>query len=179
MIELPIDGELSVRQAALGDAEDLFALVDRNRDYLGRWLPWPGAIATVDDERAFLRMAAGQWEARAEFVGLVVLSGRLIGAVTLHDLDLGAKKAAIGYWLDEGCQGQGYATRAVQAMQEFAFGLGCTRLEILVDVGNARSRALAERLGYRLAEIRPQAMVTGVDAEVDDEAVYVLDAAPV
>ena len=174
MIVLPIDEELSLRQARAENAEELFALIEQNRDHLARWVPWVPAITSVDDERAFLRMSEEQWAVRTDFVGILTLSGKAIGTAGLDRIDTAAKTAEIGYWLDEAHQGHGYMTRAVAALQEFATeNLACTHLEIHADVDNTRSRAVAERAGYVLQEIRPQAMISADN--LADMAVYARD----
>jgi RimJ/RimL family protein N-acetyltransferase len=47
--------------------------------------------------------------------------------------------------------GKGYATEAVEALVQLAFGhLGAKRLELVTDWENVRSRKLAERCGFVL-----------------------------
>lgn len=76
-------------------------------------------------------------------------SGALIGDCglkTLADPRLGM----IGYTLGRGHQGQGFATEALRAVLDLAFGrLAMHRLTASVDVDNLRSLALLERLGWR------------------------------
>ena len=174
MIVLPVDDEVTLRQLTEDDAEELFALVERDRAYLGRWLPWLPAVTSVDDEREFIRFSSRQWDARAQLDMRVVAGGRVVGCAGLTAKDPAARSAEIGYWLAEDAQGRGYATRAAAALARFAAeSLGCVRTEIHAATGNLPSRAVAERLGYSLDEIRPQGIVVGEDARVEDLAVYV------
>ena len=174
MIVVPIDDELSIRQASVQDAEELFAVIERNRDYLARWLPWVPAITSLDDEQAFLRVNGEQWQTRTSFLAVLTLSGQAIGTIGLDCIDTAAHTAEVGYWLDEAHQGHGHMTRAVTALREFAVkDLGCTHLEIHADVDNHPSRAVAERAGYVLQEIRPQAMISANN--LADVAVYARD----
>ena len=177
MIVLEVDEGLVLREASVADADELFALIESNRDYLGQWLIWVPAITSVDDERDFLRFAATRWTQRAELHLLLVLDGRIIGTAGLPVIDHQARTAEIGYLLASTYQGHGYMTRAVRVLQRFAFDeLGCASVEIHCAIGNGASRAIPERLGYRLAEIRPDGLVSGADARIEDMAVYVLDA---
>ncbi len=60
----------------------------------------------------------------------------------------------IGYWLGEEHAGQGIMTRAVKVLTEHGFAtLGLNRITIAAAVGNDKSRAVAERLGFRLEGI--------------------------
>ena len=57
----------------------------------------------------------------------------------------------MGYWLDKEAQGTGLMTRSCSALLEHAFAeLDLNRVEIRCAVDNARSRAIPERLGFRL-----------------------------
>ena len=52
--ELLVEQGLELRQIRLDDAEDLFAAVDANREYLREWLPWLDGTNNVDDETSFI-----------------------------------------------------------------------------------------------------------------------------
>lgn len=57
----------------------------------------------------------------------------------------------LGWLLYDGFEGQGYALEAARAMKDWAFGTrGLTTMVSYVDQNNARSRAVAERLGGKL-----------------------------
>ena len=78
------------------------------------------------------------------------MDGRLAGCVGLHGIDRSHLSTAIGYWIAGEFEGRGLMTRAVRVLVEHAFGdLGLHRVEIRCAVGNARSRAIPERLGFR------------------------------
>lgn len=71
-------------------------------------------------------------------IGLVRLSG-------LHT----ERIAEIGYWTAEEHRGRGYTAEAVGTVARWAFlALGIQRLEWLAEVGNAGSRAVAEKAGF-------------------------------
>ena len=170
-----VDDEVLLRQLTLDDAEELFALIDTNREHLGRWLPWVTAITSVDDERGFLRLQRRRADELAEIDFAIRAGNQIVGCAGLANLDSASGMAEVGYWLAQDAQGRGYATRAVQALTRYARELGHSRIELHVATDNQPSRAVAERLGFALAEIRPLGMVVGVDARVEDLAVYALD----
>ncbi len=43
MNHIQVTGQLSLHQIALSDAEEIFQVIDSQREYLGRWLPFVGA----------------------------------------------------------------------------------------------------------------------------------------
>src|SRR5690625_199905 len=68
-----------------------------------------------------------------------------VSARTAH-----VKIAYIGYWLDIEHQGKGIMTRAVRALTDYAFEeFDLNRVDIRAAVGNVKSRAIPERLGYK------------------------------
>ena len=92
------------------------------------------------------------WRERGYGQSAVVVrtSGELIGRVGLHpwpDWD----EVELGWVLARHAQGQGYATEAATSWLRVAFGeLGVSRLTAVVHPENQASRALAERLGFRV-----------------------------
>jgi RimJ/RimL family protein N-acetyltransferase len=77
-------------------------------------------------------------------------SGALIGDCALV-LDTGDPPTAeIGYTLDPGQHGRGFATEAVRALIDYAFArLGASAVRAITDTRNQPSIAVAERLGMR------------------------------
>ncbi len=77
-------------------------------------------------------------------------SDACIGLVNYHDGNIRSRRADIGYIIAPLWQGQGIATEAVSAMIAHCFGtLGLHRLQAFIDPGNAASRGLVEKLGFR------------------------------
>jgi RimJ/RimL family protein N-acetyltransferase len=74
-----------------------------------------------------------------------------VGSVALRPVAGEENAATVGYWIAERTEGRGLAFEAAAAVVRAAFELGgFTRLEIHCDASNEKSRALAERLGFRL-----------------------------
>jgi ribosomal-protein-serine acetyltransferase len=82
----------------------------------------------------------------------------------------------IGYWIDRDYEGRGIVSRAARALVSTTFDeLGLTKVELRTSVANARSRALAERLGFSFEGILPGALQFANRA--DDVALYGVTAA--
>ncbi len=152
------------------DAEELYALIDRNRDHLARWLPWAGK-QTLDATVEFIRGTRRQLAEDDGFQAGIVRDERLAGIVGFHAVQWGHRATSIGYWLAEAEQGRGTMTLAVEALLEHAFDeWGLNRVEIRAATENRRSRAVAERLGFRLEGVLREAERVG-DRFLDN-AVY-------
>jgi ribosomal-protein-serine acetyltransferase len=131
------------------DTEELHALVEANRDYLSRWMPW-AAGQTLEDTMAFIQRTRQQLAANDGFQIAVIEDGYVVGVVGFHGLCWQHRSTRMGYWLAESAQGRGIMTRAVRALIAHAFGTwGLHRVEIRAGVGNAPSRAIPERLGFK------------------------------
>ncbi len=131
------------------DAEELFALIDANRDHLGRWLPWAGA-QTLEDTLVFIRKTRGQLTQNNGFQVAIVCAGSIVGVVGYHSVDWSSRLTSIGYWLGEEHQGRGMMTEAVGTLADHALSdWELNRVEIRAAVENHQSRAIPERLGFR------------------------------
>lgn len=132
-----------LRRYSLDDVEELYALVDANRERLNVWMPWPEGTRSVEDQRPFVAAHLDDIEALA-----IWADGRLAGGTGLSTDPFGIH-GEIGYWIDGGHEGRGLVTAAVRALVDLGFGLlRLHRIAIRAGVDNARSRAIPERLGF-------------------------------
>lgn len=146
---LRVDDEIELRLVADGDAGRVFALTDRNREYLRRWLPWVDRTVDVTATEGFVQRSLDQMRRGEGFQTCVEYRGELVGVMGYVYVDAVNRKAEIGYWLSEDRQGRGIMTRSCRRMVDFAFdSLGLNRVEIRADVLNGKSRAIPERLGF-------------------------------
>jgi ribosomal-protein-serine acetyltransferase len=130
------------------DAQELYALIDANREHLARRMPW-AAGQTLQDTLAFIRRTREQLTSNDGFQTAVIENGRIAGMVGFHGVSWQHRSTSIGYWLAASAQGRGTMTRAVSALVDHAFGTWrLHRVEIRAAVDNTRSCAIPERLGF-------------------------------
>lgn len=147
-LKLNINDHFHLRQTVPDDAEETFALVDKNRFYLRKWMPWVDAVQSAEDSRENLESLQQDPNASPEFV--LVYQNKIIGRLGFHAIDYANRSTSIGYWLDEDHQGKGLMTMAVKAATNYAFdSMNIHRLVIRAGVENLGSRAIAERLGFQ------------------------------
>jgi ribosomal-protein-serine acetyltransferase len=169
--ELPSGAILRLLEEA--DADELYALTDRNRAHLEAWVPWVPATRSPQDTLDFIRLTRRQLADNDGFQTAIVRDGAIVGLVGYHRIDWANRATSIGYWVAADEQGRGTMTEAVRALVGHAFGpLGLERVEIAAAAGNARSRAVAERLGFREEGVRRRAERVG--DRVLDHVVYAL-----
>lgn len=147
--EIIVDDQLTLRQVRLDEAEKLFSVIDKDREYLGQWLPWPSATLSPDDSKAFITDTIQQRIKGSTYGFGIVLDGEIVGHIGLMHLDEG--KPEIGYWIASAAAGKGLATKAAGAVTDFGFNtLGLKKIVIKADTKNIGSNRVAEKLGYKL-----------------------------
>ena len=149
MFAMPVDEGLELRLLEHRHARLLFDLTVRNRQHLRPYLPWAAHLQAVSQTESFIRMGLEQFARHDGFQAGVFLNGDLVGMVGLHYVRWDTERTELGYWLSEHAQGQGIATRVVQALCRYCFDeLGLGRVEIRCAPQNTRSRQVPERLGF-------------------------------
>jgi ribosomal-protein-serine acetyltransferase len=132
------------------DADELFAVVDANRTYLSRWLPWVGSARDAGYSLEWIRRTREQLADNSGLQLAIIDAGAIVGVVGLWAIDAN-RSATVGYWIAEDQQGRGLVSEALAALIAHAFGpLRLNRLELRAAVDNERSKAIAERLGFTL-----------------------------
>lgn len=110
---------------------------------------------SADDIRERIGRLFGATSLEGERGGLVLAierreDGAVIGDLVLFHLDAVSGTAEIGWVVSPSAAGRGLATEAVRALVDTAFEVyGLRRLVARIDAENARSIALAERVGMR------------------------------
>jgi ribosomal-protein-serine acetyltransferase len=143
----PIDEDAFVRTYTPDDAEEVYHLVEANRDRLEAWMPWTEATRSPADTLDFIQRSLAS-EHDLEANGIWV-DGRAAGTIGLR-VNLLQNNGELGYWIGAEFEGRGLVTRACALFIDHAFGtLGLHRIALHAGVENRRSRAVAERLGFR------------------------------
>ena len=140
---------LIMRTLSASDATAIYATIDANRQYLREWLPWVDASKSPADTVAVITDWAANFERQTDIVLGIYADDTYVGNMGLHGIKSPTNSAEIGYWLAENQQGRGIITACVAALTDFAFNaLELNRIQIRCAEGNAKSRAVPERLGY-------------------------------
>jgi ribosomal-protein-serine acetyltransferase len=143
-VELPTARPgLMLRELTAADADDYYALIERNRRHLTRHGDY-GELATTTLEQASESLTRAP-DDNTRFG--IRLDGRLVGRVDLNPLN--PPNYVLGVWLDEAATGKGHATEACRTALAFARShLRATDVWAGVTHGNERSVALMGRLGF-------------------------------
>lgn len=146
-----VNPQIKLKLLEPGHTEELYALTDKNRDYLGEWLPWVKDTQSSEQTGQFIDAARKQFAANKGFNCGIFYQGQLAGCIGFHSIDWNNKKSSIGYWLGAEYQGLGIMTGACRTLMDYAFNeLELNRMEIRAGLHNYKSRAIPERLGFVL-----------------------------
>jgi ribosomal-protein-serine acetyltransferase len=142
--------------------KSLFEAVEREREHLRPWLPWVEATRTEEDTLSFIRSVLEQFAGNRGFAAGVWTGTRLVGTIGVHRIDWLNRRVEIGYWLGREYEGRGIMTDACRAVVTHLFHeLELHRVEIRCAVENARSAAIAKRLGFALEGTLREAQLAG------------------
>ena len=153
MIDRTLDADTHLRLLQPADADELFALIDRNRAHLRPWFEMADETRQPSDTLDWLnRMHARRAEEGPRGWSGIFHRGRLAGAVGVTRLDREKRVAEIGYWLSADVCRQGLATRACTALVDALVTEPYRTHHVGLRVAgtNDRSIRLAERLGFQL-----------------------------
>ena len=91
----------------------------------------------------------GRAEGTREAFAVVDAEGMLLGLALAVSIDGEARTVELGYLVVPEARGRGVATAALSMLGEWAFDhLGALRIELLINIDNPGSQAVAARCGY-------------------------------
>lgn len=152
-------------------ADEIAAVVLANLKYLQEWMPWATDNYSVASARFYIKNNLEALAAGTGFANSIVYEGKICGQIGFHDLDAKNKSTHTGYWLSADLQGKGIVTNCCRAMFDYAFAeLKLNRIQINCNIENAKSRAIPERLGFRLEGVHRQAEF--LNHRFGDSAIY-------
>ncbi len=158
MVRIDVDDGLYLKSLELCEAEPLMLLVEENRPYLRRWLPWLDMTRNIDEMIAFVETALRQQTSGLGFQAGVWSAGELAGVIGYHHLEWANRSTCVGYWISERYQGQGIMTKACRSIVDYAIDeWHLNRIEIRCAMDNVKSRAIPERLGFKTEGILREA----------------------
>lgn len=146
--------------------EDEAEFLDMRRRSEAFHAPWAPALPVNQDpysSQSFVDVYKSD-DGLNRVCGLLVdqATERMVGVVNANSIVRGVfQNAFLGYWLAAGETGRGYMSEGLGLMLDFAFGaetaggLGLHRVEANIMPHNSASKAVVQRLGFRLEGLSP------------------------
>ena len=165
-----INSSLHLRHFSPSDKEELFMLVDQNREHLNTFLAWPAKTKTSEDSLWFINDSLKDGEENCH-VWAIVFETKIVGVCSFNELSVVNKKTEIGYWLASEYTGKGIVTLSVKSLINHAFNnLNLNRVAILCSTLNKPSSNIPLKLGFTLEGTLRQNEVVG--ANTYDHFIY-------
>lgn len=134
---------------AAAHAEALASLVRANLDHLSAYLPLVATLDSAAAANAHLQRVADAPAPAALLEWHIFDGAQLCGSIRVHHIDYDDRKASLGYFLGQDCQGKGLASAAVRAALRHCFSvLELNRIELQSASANLASLRMAQRLGF-------------------------------
>ena len=131
--------------------DELFRLLDKNRGHLREWLPWVDTNTTSADTETFIQSVIAQYNSGRGPQYVIYHVSIMCGVCGFLPIDRINRGGMIGYWLSQEFSGQGIMTGSVRKLLKVGFDdYNLNRIEIACATENFKSRAIPERLGFKL-----------------------------
>ena len=142
------------------DMSEFLALVEASTELHAKWVHPPSDADAY--ERYLVRIGTS---GHRGFLAREISSEMIVGVVNVNDVVLGAlRSASLGYYGFASRCGNGRMTTAVGLAVGYAFSeLRLHRVEANIQPGNGPSRALVQRLGFRLEGLSPRYLYVSGD----------------
>lgn len=154
MFSCIIDEGLRLELPEMQQAEELAALVQKNLAHLQPWMPWAVDDYSVGHAKQWITMTRDMFAKDGTINALIRSDAVVVGTVGFHAYDPINRKAEIGYWIDKHYEGKGIITKCTRVLIDHLFDkMKLNRVQINCNVENVRSRAIPERLGFKIEGI--------------------------
>ncbi|HUD45037.1 MAG TPA: GNAT family N-acetyltransferase [Patescibacteria group bacterium] len=150
-------GRVRLKQYTPADAEEGFALIDKNREHLSQFGDRTAAkYQTIDDFRDSIMHPNNPQRLRFG----IRRDGQLVGTINLTPDEDNSKRGEIGYYLGAEFQRQGNMRAAVELLSDFAFmNLDYEELYAEVVDGNTASMSVLKKARYTFEEKRGDKLI--------------------
>jgi RimJ/RimL family protein N-acetyltransferase len=143
-----LDDDIGLGPLEPWHAEQFAAAVEHARDHLAPWIPFAHTVTDVDTARDLLQRLADSHASDSRHMYGIWQGDKLVGGALFPAFDTKKGICEIGVWLLPEYQGRGLITRAARYLIDWAIRVrGMSRVAWHTDPRNARSQAVARRLG--------------------------------
>ena len=169
-----ISSRIELKPPALEWVEPLRLALSESYELHQLFLDWVEPDPSPLTVTATMNVAKEQFDRKEQELRFLIVrreDQELVGSISLHVRDVSVPYYELGYWVRQSAAGKGYITEAVLLLADYAFiHLHAARLEIRTAASNEKSRAVAERAGFRLEATLQNACRT--QGHLDDMLVY-------
>ncbi|MCX7091767.1 MAG: GNAT family N-acetyltransferase [Legionellales bacterium] len=175
-LEKIITPRLILRPLVGDDIESYFEAEQASIKEMGSYWSW-AITKSMDDIKVFIEFSIACHKHLSPqnmyFAIIEKESNQFLGCIWCQSINWFVPKFEISYWLDTRKTGNGFMSEAVNALSRAIFDVYyAKRIEIKVFTTNQKSRAIPERLGFKLDAILKNNFINFITNEIMDGALY-------
>jgi RimJ/RimL family protein N-acetyltransferase len=144
------DENILLRPFQFDDLEQLYQAVKESLADIKPWMSWAHDAYSREEANSFIRITRARWEEKTLFAfGIIdATNGDVLGGCSLSHKHPVYHFCNVGYWVRSSRRGQGIAGRAAKLAACYGFEhADIIRAEVVMAVGNEKSRRVAEKIG--------------------------------
>ncbi len=151
MLSLKVDKDIELRSVVEKDAEEILEIVKRNYEHLRPFLHWVTEDYSLESAQDFIRQTQKAAAENTSRTFDIIYHEKIVGVISFVKFNWTSRRTEIGYWIDKNYEGKGIITESCKILINYAFEeLGMNRIEIRCAMENVKSRAIPERLNFKL-----------------------------
>ncbi|MBU4683513.1 50S ribosomal protein L7/L12-serine acetyltransferase [Cedecea davisae] len=168
---IEVDAQIALHSVSDKYVEPLFALIQRNKNWLQKAMNWPQFVTTTEDTRKTVQSNLMLHHRGYAKMFMILYRDELVGVFSFNQIVPTDKTAYIGYWLSEDMQGKGIVSAALEAVIGKYSAQGTVRRFVIkCIVTNIASNSVAKRNGFTLEGCLRQAEY--LNGEFHDQNIY-------
>ena len=142
---------ITIRRYQRGDGEAVYSFVERNgnRAHLTGTADDIANLKSREEAELNALKHRAEWATRDRFVAGIWREEKFVGEIWIEPVNWQVPSFEIGWFIDKGLEGEGYAYEAAEACISFIFNeLQANKIIAKTSDTNVRSSKLANRLGF-------------------------------
>jgi len=162
MESIVVSNEILLHRIEIPDAASIFNAIDKNREWLSKWLPFVSFTKEIKDTKAYIVSVIEKRDVTGNEVYTIWYKGDFAGIIGFHDTDRCNEKTEIGYWLIREMTSKGIITSSAKVLIRFAFeSRMVNRITLKCAVDNVASEKVAIRTGFHFEGVERQGERSG------------------
>lgn len=154
MFSFKVNESISLELLQQHHAEEIYQLIDHNRDHLRKWLLWVDKRKAAEDMVPVIKYWLENLANNQGFDVAIRHDGELVGMIGVQ-FDWGNQAASIGYFISKNSEGKGIITISLKSLIKELFDrYSMNRIEIQCAANNLKSQGIPERLGFKKEGIK-------------------------
>ncbi|GAB4454150.1 MAG: hypothetical protein Fur0028_09600 [Bacteroidales bacterium] len=118
---ISIDENIRIELIEEKHTQSIFDMVNENRNFLRKWLPFVDRMQTVEFTKNFVNGTMQRNLEGNEYAFVIFNFNVMVGRVGVYKIDTQNKIGEIGYWIVENAQGEWYCNKMLYKTYKILF----------------------------------------------------------